>query len=173
MAKNSSDTTIKFLIYILIFLLVVLFALLIFVIPNIKGYKYQKRDLEILQLKNRKLLDKESNLKRELELFKKDNRELFLLFDKDFKVEEFYDICKKFFVDIKIDKLDDLKDDKFIKYRVSVISKNNSPDDFYRFIDEISKKDIKIKIDFPIELSLKNSKLHIDFDINIYKKMPK
>jgi hypothetical protein len=148
----------------------VLFALLIFVIPNIKGYKYQKRDLKVLELQNQKLLDRERSLRSSIELFKKDNGDILSRFDKEFKESEFREFCKKFFTDVEIKKVANPKKDNFLIYRVSVRPKSNSPKDFYKFIDELSKEYLKAKIDFPIELSLKNGSLFIDFVTKIYKK---
>ena len=169
MIKGGVDTTIKFLIYLLIFVIIVLAFVFLFVIPQIKEYKSAKTEYasKIKQYNNLQI--KEKDLQSQLEIVKNDNKEIIDKFSKKFSIEEFKIFSKKYFDDVKLIKINNDTNNTALKvYQFSAQIKAQSPKQFYNFVKELDTYDGLAKINFPITISSENSVLKIDFHMSIY-----
>ncbi len=170
MAKNKSDSTIKFLIYILVFLIFVLVILLLFIIPSIKNYKSKKSDLFTYTSQNKHLSQKQVDLGKNIEKFKKEQAGLLQSFEGDFNKTDFIHFAQHYFSDVKV-KEGQLKQGQtqFKAYSFSASSQAKTPVDLYKFIDALDKYHAIVKINFPITLKSEHNNIDIDFNMSVYK----
>ena len=171
MAKSDSNSTIKFLIYILLFLIFTLFLLLVFIIPSIKEYKHKKAEYEMFRVQNESLILQEENIKVKLKDSIERNREILSSFRDDFNQSNFIEFSNNYFKDIGLnvdDKNSSKKNRSFKTYHFSALLKENTPANFYDFIDDLKNYKNIVKINFPIELVIKKDGMQIEFEMSVY-----
>ena len=170
MAKSKGDSTIKFLIYVLLFLIFVLLILLVFIIPSIKNYKSTRSDVHTSTSQNSHLSKKQVELGKSIEKYKQDNSKLLKSFSSDFNETAFMIFSQKYFTDVTLAK-GEKKDiqTQFTEYTLKATSQAKTPVDFYKFIDELENYPSIIKINFPITLISKDKNIELDFNMSIYK----
>ncbi len=171
MAKNQSNSTIKFLIYILLFLIFTLFLLLAFIIPSIKEYKHKKAEYEMFRVQNEILVVQEEGIKIKLKDSKEKHGEILSSFEDDFNQSNFVKFADNYFLDINIDSYDEndsIKSVRFKAYHFSSLLKNDTPTNFYDFIDALKNYKNIIKINFPIKLMIKKEGMEIEFEMSVY-----
>ncbi len=172
MAKSESNSTIKFLIYILLFLIFTLFLLLVFIIPSIKEYKHKKAEYEMFRVQNESLILKEKNTKLKLKDSIEKNSEILSSFTDDFNKSNFIEFSNSYFRDIDItldNKNIDKQNARFENYSFSALLKDNTPSNFYDFIDALKNYKNIIKINFPIKLMINKNGMQIEFELSVYK----
>jgi len=169
MAKNSSDSTIKFLIYILLFLIFILLMLLLFIIPSIKSYKAKKSDLGTYTAQNKHLSTQQVSLNQEIKAYKNDNASLLKSFSDDFNKTAFTTFASKYFTNVSLveGKVKHTRS-QFKEYTFKATSSSSTPVDFYKFIDALESYPAIIKINFPIRLVSKDKNIELDFNMSIY-----
>ncbi len=170
MAKSKGDSTIKFLIYVLLFLIFILLMLLLFIIPSIKSYKSKRADFRTFTSQNVHLSQKQVELSKSIESYKKDNTQLLKSFASDFNKTEFIEFSKKYFTNVTMTEGEtkDLRS-QFKEYSFKATSQAKTPVDFYQFIDDLESYSSIIKINFPITLLSKDKSIEVDFNMSIYK----
>ncbi len=174
LAKSEMNSTMKFLIYILLFLIFTLFLLLVFIIPSIKEYKHKKAEYEMFRVQNENLILKEESIKVKLKESKEKNSEILSSFEDDFNSSDFVKFSSSYFKDIDIiaedkDENKGSKNIRFKNYRFKALLKDNTPSNFYDFIDDLKSYKNIIKINFPIELVIKKSGMQIKFELSVYE----
>jgi cell division protein FtsB len=170
-AKNSSDSTIKFLIYVLLFLIFILLMLLLLIIPSIKHYKAKKVDYRTYVSQNKHLSKKQVELSKNIKRYKEQNSELLKSFSQEFNQTMFLTFAKNYFSDVNLSEGGvDKVATQFKEYTFSATSHAKTPVDFYKFIDGLKTYPAIVKINFPITLVSKNQQIYIDFNMSIYKK---
>jgi hypothetical protein len=173
MSKSSDNNTIKFLIYVLIFLLSVLILLIFLVIPSIKSYKLNRSELKTFNEKSRYLTEKEIELKKSIESFKNENKKLIKIFDNKFNEKDFIQYSNKYLKNIKLFKVKDNLDKSFDEYNFTASTTTKSPKEFFEFIKNLKNYKSIIKINFPISLESKPNEIDINFNIGVYKSEKK
>ena len=170
MAKNSTDSTIKFLIYVLLFLIFVLLMLVLFIIPSIKNYKSKRSDFRTFTSQNKHLSKKQVELSQSIKAYKKEHSKLLKSFSTDFNNTQFIAFAEKYFTNVALSK-GEVKDShsQFREYAFRASSQSKTPVDFYRFIDDLENYPSIIKINFPITLVSKGKNIELDFNMSIYK----
>ncbi len=171
MAKNESNSTIKFLIYILLFLIFTLFLLLAFIIPSIKDYKHKKAEYEMFRVQNETLIVQEEGIKIKLKDSKEKHGEILSSFEGDFNQSNFIEFADNYFRDIDInsyDENDSIRSARFRAYHFSALLKEDTPTNFYDFIDDLKNYKNIVKINFPIELVIKKEGMQIEFEMSVY-----
>ncbi len=171
MKKNSGDSTVKFLIYVLLFLIFILMILLLFIIPNIKSYKSNKSDLKNYTSQNKHLSQKQVKLSQDIESYKKEHSELLKSFSDDFNETHFLTYAKKYFsnVSLKENPTTDKKS-QFKVYSFKATSLSKTPNDFYKFIDDLKQYDSIIKINFPITIISNKNNIDLSFNMSIFSQ---
>ena len=171
MAKNKGDSTIKFLIYVLLFLIFILVMLLVFIIPNIKNYKNNKSDVKSFTSQNTHLSQKQVELHQSIEAYKKDHQDLIKDFSQEFNKTQFMAYAGKYFTKVTlVDSPDKNTKTQFQEYLFTASSKAKKPEDFYHFIDALKGYSSVIKINFPITLTSKDDTIDVSFNISVYKQ---
>jgi cell division protein FtsB len=173
MSKSSENSTIKFLIYVLIFLLSVLALLIFLVIPTIKSYKLNRSDLKTYNEKNENLILKEIELKKNIEIFKKNNNKLIKTFDNKFDEKDFIQYSNKYLKNIKLFKLKGNSNQSFDDYNFTASTSTKSPKEFFEFVKNLKNYKSIIKINFPISLVSKPNKIDINLNMGVYKNSKK
>ena len=170
MAKSSSDSTIKFLIYVLLFLIFVLLMLLLFIIPSIKNYKAKKSDFRTFKSQNKHLSQKQVELNQSIESYKKENSDLLKSYSTDFNKTAFVAFSKKYFTNVMLSETKEKSSNsQFREYTFKATSQAKTPEDFYKFIDDLENYSSIIKINFPITLVANDKSIDLDFNMSIYK----
>ncbi len=170
MAKNSTDSTIKFLIYVLLFLIFILLMLVLFIIPSIKHYKTTRSDLATYTSQNKHLSQKQVELSRSIKAYKKEHAQMLHSFSADFNNTKFIAFAQKYFTNVSLSKGKE-KDSQsqFKEYTFKASSQSKTPVEFYKFIDALQHYPSIIKINFPITLVSKGKNIDLDFNMSIYK----
>jgi len=169
--KNSSESTIKFLIYVLLFLIFILLMLLLFIIPSIKHYKSTRSDYVSYVSQNKHLSKKQVTLSKEIKAYQKNNRALLDSFQSEFNQSAFVAFAEKYFSHVSLEQgAKKSANSQFQEYVFSATSQAKTPVDFYKFIDGLKKYPSIVKINFPITLVSKDKQIHLDFNMSIYKK---
>jgi cell division protein FtsB len=169
MSKSSENSTVKFLIYVLIFLISVLALLIFLVIPSIKSYKLNRSELKTFNEKSQYLSEKEIELKKSIKNFKDENKKLIKIFDNQFDEKDFIQYSNKYLKNIKLFKVKDSSDKSFDEYTFSASTTTKSPKEFFEFIKNLKNYKNTIKINFPISLISKPNKIDLNFNIGVYK----
>ncbi len=171
MAKKSSDSTIKFLIYILSFLIFVLLVLLLFIIPSIKAYKTAKADRYRYESQSQSLIAKKASMEEILSRQKRENSEIVKSFTTDFDEKSFLDFSNKYFENVQLKDMNESNSSsQFQMYTFSAKSLSKTPVDLYEFIDELDNYPSIIKINFPIVITSDGKSIDLQFEMSIYKQ---
>ena len=169
MIKGGVGATMKFLIYLLVFLIVVLAFVFLFIIPQIKGYQNAKSQY-VYNTQYSTTLEtdkKESNSK--LLTLQKDNSDISKRFAQTFQVDEFIAFAKNYFDNVELTPLDSETNSTALKiYQFKADIKTKNPKQFYNFVKDLDSYKSLAKINFPINISSQNSQLKIDFHMSIY-----
>lgn len=171
MSLNNENSTIRLLIYILTFLVLILLILLFFIIPNIKSYKISQVELKNIEKKIDDLKQKEDSLKSDLKKINSENRFIIDKFDRDFNKSKFVKFANRYLQDIKITEIKDKNSSKFREYKFSAYSKNSSPKEFFKFIESLKDYESVVKVNFPILLEKQNQKIFIKLVLDIYRSI--
>ncbi len=167
--KSSSGGTVKFLIYILIFLILMLAFAFLFIIPEITKYKNAKVDYVMNSKKYTILQEDEKELSKRLNLIKEENRKIIETFSQEFNKEKFINYAKKYFDEVKLTKMDSDTNNSALKtYKFSANLKAQNPKKFYNFVKELQAYKGVVKINFPITITSQNSYLEIKFNLSAY-----
>ena len=171
MPKNNSDSTIKFLIYVLTFLIFILLVLVLLIIPSMKEYRTQKTNLKRYLTQNKHLSQKQVTLSQNIENFKVTHAKSLKVFEQDFNTTSFLKFLKKYFVDVSLDEQQTKNmQSQFKIFRIKAMTRSKTPKDFYTFIDNLAQYPAIVKINFPISLFSKTDRIALDFNISIYKQ---
>ncbi len=174
MIKGGVDTTIKFLIYLLIFLIVVLGFVFLFVIPGIKAYQSTKTEYNFNTQQYDTLQIKQKELIAKLALVKNENKDIIDKFSNKFDINEFEIFSKKYFDDVKLTKINSDTNSSALKiYQFSAAIKSKDPKQFYSFVKELDTYKGLAKINFPIKIISHNDSLKINFHLSIYSMITK
>ena len=171
MKKNSGDSTVKFLIYVLLFLIFILMILLLLIIPNIKSYKAKKSDLHSYASQNKHLSEKQVQLSQSIEKYQREHSELLKSFSEDFNKTRFLTHAKKYLTNVSLrESLVSNNQSQFQAYNFKASSLSKTPEDLYKFIDDLENYSSIIKINFPITLVSNGQNIDLDFNMSIYKQ---
>jgi hypothetical protein len=169
MTENSSKSTMKFLIYMSIFIVIVLAFVLLYVMPSIKEYKSAKSEYFYTNEENSQLEIKKNDILEQLKKLKSDNKNVITHFYRDFNSSKFHTLVQKYFENISLEKLQSKSDNSALEiYKFNATVKENNPRMLYNFINDLKSYENIIKINFPIEISTRDRNLNIDFHISVY-----
>lgn len=169
MTKNSTNTTLKFLIYILIFMIIVFAFVLLIVIPGIKEYKGVQSDYAIEKKSYSALQEEQSKLEARLKEVKQQNKKVINIFSKEFNKTDFITNAKKYFDDAELKQIQNETNSSALKvYQFSADTHAQNPQRFYAFVKELQAYEGIVKINFPITISTENKLLKINFHMSVY-----
>ena len=169
MSLKNENTTIRLLIYILVFLILILLILLFFIIPNIKKYKTSEVELKNIESRIEDYNNSYLSLKDELKELKDENKEIISKFNRDFNKSDFIKFSTKYLQNVTIKRAKDNNNNNFTEYNFSAYTKNSSPKEFFKFIEDLKEYKNIVKIKFPILLEKKDKNIFIKFVLAIYK----
>ncbi len=167
---KADNKTLKFLIFILAFLVIVMAFVFLFVIPSIKEFKHKKAEY-YQQLKEQKhLAENEKKLQEKLRQLRKEHAAALESFKEEFQEDAFLKLAKKYFKNVQLTPKDVKKTESGLQiYEFRADFSASTPVQFYRFIDAVNRMKSVIKINFPIELEAQNSNISLKFNMSVYK----
>jgi hypothetical protein len=174
MIKNSKKSTTNFLVYLAVFIIVVLLFVFLFIVPSIKEYKSSKLESTMLEKQSVKLLDEQKKLEKALLKTKEENENIEKLFTNKFNKFKFIKYAKNYFYDIKLTKVENKSKSSALDiYKLNANVKANNPRLLYDFINNLSKYESIVKINFPVKISSAEGVLDINFHLSIYSMKQK
>ncbi len=169
MSKGSTNTILKFLIFLFIFMLIVFAFVFVFIIPQIKEYKSVKSNFSTNEIEHVDLKDRYKEFEKQLKTIEKENKKIIDTFSKKFNKSEYVSFAKKYFDDVKLTKIQtDINSSVLDVYQFNADIKAQNPKRFYNFIKELENYEGIIKINFPITIIAKESHLEISFHMSVY-----
>ena len=105
----------------------------------------------------------------ELKNLQSKNKNIIVAFENTFSQDRFIAQHKQSFKALQLSKLTPKADEKgFVVYEVNATSKIDTPQTFYDFIDDISKSDWIVGMNFPIKFVREGSLIHSNFTMKVY-----
>ncbi len=170
MSLVENTKTLKFAIFIMSFLLIVMLFVFIFVIPGIKEYKTKKAQYISLQKNKLSLEEQKKELEKKLSFLKKENVDAIKSFSNDFNQSEFLLFSKKFFENIKLTHIKNQKTENGLEiYKFTADFNAKTPIRFYNFIDGLKNLKSVVKINFPIKLTSEGKSIKLVFNMSVYR----
>jgi hypothetical protein len=175
-AKKSGNFTIegyslpKLLIFVLVFLIVIMFMIFTFIIPNIKSYKITKKEYNTQKLINMKMQRLKENKLKKLKRLKKENRRILSAFNTKFDEKSFLKFANQFFINSSLSKsMKPSLNDSFVTYEFNVSTNIKTPANFYNFLEKINTYSNIVEAEFPITFSAKDDIIYSSFKIKVYE----
>ncbi len=168
--KNGSDNkTLRFVIFILVFMIVVMFFVFIFVIPSIKTYKSKKAEYFFQKRQEAQLREKRQTLEQELKSLQKKYKDSLGSFANDFNKSGFLTLAKRYFSNVSLKEIKKTKSESGLDiYEFHADFNADTPIKFYEFVDALKGIDNVIKINFPVVLQAVNDKIDLKFNMSVY-----
>lgn len=162
--------------YVFIVCIMISFLLLWFsigyVIPSGKEYRQQHLAMNTVSRRVHKLSLMKSDAQSEYDNFSKKHQQVLTSFAKPFDIDRFVEINKHYFQKITLTKLKkDKKSGIFDTYRVDAVSKIDSPENFYKFLQQADHEGWIIKIEFPIHFQRDHNLIDLDFTMRVYRRL--
>ncbi|MCH9812614.1 MAG: hypothetical protein K0U47_01580 [Epsilonproteobacteria bacterium] len=174
MSKKSTNSTLKFLIYTMVFTIIVFIFVLFVVIPGIKEYKRLQGEHTAEKRAKQALQQEYGTLQKHLEVVKTNNQEVIDIFFQEFNSTSFIANAKKYFDDAKITQVaSDSNSSALQVYQFSADAQAQNPTRFYEFVKTLHAYDGIIKINFPITITTENKLLKINFHMSVYSMQHK
>ncbi len=158
----KSNSFVKVLFFLLLFLVILTMFLIVFIIPEMKEYKTKQAILK----KYEKIYDKNRarlnilKIKRDL-TYKKYKNDI-LKYNNKFDFDTFKKVVNQNFVDANVKQMDNNKS-------ISINATLNSMKDFYKFVNILENYSNIVKINFPLVYKVNNNIVKINFDVTICK----
>jgi len=165
-----NDKTLKFIIFILSFLAIVMAFVFLFVIPSIKSYKTQKTAYQYQTKKEKELSAKKAELEQALKDTEKKYENALNAFKEDFNETAFLQVAGKYFQNVKLVPQGHKTTESGLQiYQFHADFSAQTPVKFYQFIDELNRMKNVVKINFPIELLAQDKKIWLRFKMSVYR----
>lgn len=170
MAKQTNNKTVKLMLFLLAFLSVVMLFVFLVVIPAIKTYKTKKVLYRQTLLAEKELSQKEQELQKQLEAYKKRYRNTLDAFRHPFNEEAFLDVARKYFQNVTLTPKEEKKMESGLRlYTFEADFNARTPVKFYHFVDALQKMDNVVKINFPIEIESEGKTIRLQFNLSVYR----
>lgn len=169
MIRNNSNTTLKFLLYMLVFMVIVFAFVILIVIPGIREYKSVQSEYIDSNSSYQALLKDEESLSKQLETLKSDNRSIVETFGKTFEKENFITFAKTYFDDASLTPIEsDVNSSALKQYQFNAQMRADHPKRFYEFIHGLTTFEGVVKVNFPISVVSEENQLALSFHISVY-----
>jgi len=149
-------------------ILVLLFAFLV-LIPEGKAYRVARVEMKkhAFELRQYKQWDDETT--KRLKEARSKHKGVISAFANTFDTERFVKKSHTYFEELRLAKVERASDaGSFAVYEVNASSKIDSPQSFYRFLDEVSKSDWIIGVDLPIHFERDDDLIVSSFTRKVY-----
>ena len=161
--------SVKLLLWISVFLIVIFTLSALLIIPSINKLKVANEVLSSSNYKYQQNYAKNENIERQLNDYLSENKINLTKIHNEFNIEKFKNHCKTFFENVELDKSLDFSDE-YVSYQLSVSTKITSPSIFYDFIDSLENFPNIIRVHFPIVLKSDKNLIKAQFNIQVYKR---
>ena len=164
------NKTLKFVIFILLFLAVVMAFVFLFVIPSIKEFKHKKAQY-YQQLKAQKELSmREKELRETLQKLQTKYADALRSYKEPFNEEAFLKVAKKYFQNVKLTAKNRKTTESGLQiYEFTADFSAQTPVKFYQFIKAVNSMKNVVKVNFPIRLEARDGKIALQFNMSVYK----
>lgn len=160
---------VKLLVFILLFVLVCLAMIFGFILPNIKEYRALNAQHRSQAASHAKVAQIYADKSAAFEALKQKNAAVLTAYDTGFNKQNFQNFVSKFFSEVSLEEVEPKKpDENFFRYQLNVSVVVKSPQDFYDFLDALSKYENVVKAEFPITMKSENDKINMSFGVRIY-----
>ncbi len=169
MSEASNKKTLRFIIFILAFMVVVMFFVFLFVIPSIKTYKSKKAEYSFQKRQEIILREKRQELEKKLSDLQNRYKKTIKAFANDFNEDEFLTLAKRYFNNVNLKRMKKTKSESGLDiYEFSADFNANTPVKFYDFVENLKSVNNVIKINFPVILQASGGKIDLKFNMSVY-----
>ncbi|MDD3324682.1 MAG: hypothetical protein PHN38_06145 [Sulfurospirillaceae bacterium] len=160
---------IKFLIYLMAFIIIFLSMTFFLIVPNIKEYRAQQSSYKKAYVQKTRVQNVLSEREDELKKLKTQNRKVLESFAYKFNSEDFISYASGFFSKVKLVEVAKGEFKKeFTEYELDVTSSLKTPTNFYNFLEGLNGYMNIIQVDFPIHLESDQENISSIFKIKVY-----
>jgi len=153
-----------------LYIFITLFIIAFILSPSIKIFKKEKTNYYITKNEFDNVNNQYNTLLKEINELKEKNRIVLLKLRRDFNIKSFKTFAKEYMQIIKIEKLKTKTyKDKFLVIPFLITAKIPSPENFYKFIDNVKNFKNIIRVYFPIDFETSNEEINLTFKIEVYK----
>ena len=164
------NKTLKFSIFILAFLSIVMVFVFVFVIPSIKEFKHKRAEYYRQMKVQKEFSSKEKFLQKELQRLQNKYAKSLALYKVPFEEKKFLGVAKKYFQNVKLTQKSVKKSESGLQiYEFTADFSAQTPVKFYQFIEAVNSMKNVVKINFPITLEARNNSIFLKFNMSVYK----
>ncbi len=162
---------VRMLIWILLYLVVVFLLIFAVVIPSVKEYKrvngeYARSKAEFMAAEQ-----EHDEISDRLKVLQGKHRKITEAFENRWDEKLFIESAGRFFQKVDLKPVDlNLSDPHFKIYELNAMTKMESPQNFYRFLDALSSLPYVIQADFPIAFRAEKSEIEGVFRIRVFEE---
>ncbi len=162
---------VRMLIWILLYLVIVFMLIFALVIPSVKEYKrvngeYTRSKAEFMaaEQEHDEIFDR-------LKVLRSKQRKVTEAFENRWNEKLFIESAEKFFQKVDLKPIDvNLSDPHYKIYELNAMTKMESPQNFYRFLDALSSLPYVIQADFPIAFRADKGEIEGIFRIRVFEE---
>ncbi len=162
---------IRMLIWILLYLVILFFLIFIVVIPAVKEYREVNKSFIKSKAEYMAAQQEHDDILDRLKLLQTKHRKVIAAFENRWDKRFFVQSSKKFFQKVELKELDvNLSDPHFKIYELNAMTKMESPQNFYRFLDALPALPFVIQADFPIAFRAHGKEIDGVFRIKVFEE---
>ncbi len=168
--KVNSSKTVRFMLFVLAFMAVVMLFVFLVVIPSIKTFKSKKAEYLYQKQQVQTLTSQKEKLEKSLQSVEKKYVDALRAFKNDFDEKAFLSVASQYFQNVKLTPKSEKKSESGLQiYAFKADFDARTPVQFYKFVDALQKMPNVVKINFPIVLDARDNKIHLQFNMSVYR----
>lgn len=163
---------IRILMWILLYLVTLFLLIFLLVIPAVKSYKSVNRNYTETRASYMSVRNGFKTIYDRLEALRSKHRRIIEVFGNRWDEEKFIARAKEYFLHIELKPVDiNTSDTLFRIYEIDAMTKIDSPQNFYRFLDSLSRIPFAVQADFPIAFKTHgDDRIEGIFRIRVYEE---
>lgn len=168
--RANSNRTVRFMLFVLAFMAVVMLFVFLVVIPSIKTYKTKKAAYLYQQKHKHALTQSREQLAQKLQSSEKKYAGALDAFRNDFDEKAFLSMARRYFQNVTLTPQSEKKSESGLQiYAFRADFDAKTPVQFYKFVDALQQMHHVVKINFPVVLDAKDQKIHLQFNLSVYR----
>ena len=162
---------VRVLIWVLLYLVILFVLIFAVVIPAVKEYREVNRSFVQAKANFLAAEQEHDDILDRLKLLQQKHRKVIGAFENRWNQDMFVQSAGQFFQKVDLKQLDvNLSDPHFRIYELNAMTKMESPQNFYRFLDSLSTIPYVIQADFPIAFKSNGKEIEGVFRIRVYEE---
>ncbi|WP_456323722.1 hypothetical protein [Hydrogenimonas sp.] len=163
---------IRMLIWVLLYLLLVFSFIFILVIPVVKAYKGVNSDYVDVKARHMAVKNEHDTVFERLKSLQAKYRKVIAAFENRWDEKRFMEQARKYFLQVRLMPVEsNVSDPNYKIYEINALTKMESPQNFYRFLESFPSIPFVLQADFPIAFKAHGSdEIEGIFRIRVYEE---